>query len=251
MDVDTPVPQFTVDTESLDFNYVPWLSDERRAQGMEYREMKLITKDNVKELRKEMTEQLESLVKKPSGFNRRSRDTTFKGKTVALFKDEESEQFNESEEMQHFIEEVESTGVLIIDREGYNQNDLKKIRCTDMRNKNATSIVQFGTLLGSSIFVLVRYDCRFAHDDLYKDQVTEAEHDEHYTLSGARIPRKLVELLKEPSVIKVQSNVYDDIKLLEMMLDIKVRSWVDIQNVFIMHQRTKSGSSQAKPGQYE
>ena len=239
MDDSKPEPQFRVETDSLDINYVPWLTEEKKAKGLTYRELRRTNKDKVAELRKEMTEQLWALVNNPDGTKRKEKDTSFKGKTVALFNDDESKRFNESQEMDKFIKEVEETGLLIIDREGYDWSALKDIRCKDKDNKTATSIVQFGSILGSSIFVAVFYDCRFAHDDIFKDHITEAEHDELFGISGAHIPEKLVELLKESSIVKVQSSVYDDIVLLEKMLEIKIPLWCDLQNIYIMHQETK------------
>jgi hypothetical protein len=152
---------------------------------------------------------------------------------------------------QDLLKSVQETGVLFLDTEFTDARTLQSYGCKQAVSSGTIDLIQLGSLSGHAALLQVNYDCREAHGcvcekncrmgkcDLNIMIHTAWQYKDSFRNYGVKVPNIVVDWLQDKSIIKVQSQIirtdgsFGDIERLERLLDIKVCSFVELQNLTV------------------
>ena len=172
-----------------------------------------------------------------------------KERVAVLFIGDDEQKFCESDAFKALKQSVVDTGVLFCDTEFASRRTLEKIGCGQQAASGTIDLVQIGSLSGHAALLQVNYDCREAHKCVCDEDCSIGkcilnnlshkpwENQESSKNFGVAIPGEIVGWLADEGIIKVQSQIvstegtYGDIDRLELLLGIRIRSFVELQNL--------------------
>ena len=231
-----------VDNTVVDVHIHPWLTEEKRKQGETWRELEHMDAMDAEVMKDIIHRDLYNLIYKDRGTYKVKKPkfaTLCKDdRTLILFDKGEEETVNAKEYLELFCKQVINTGLMFVDTEGSDQKMWKGIGCRQDNTLYHVALVQFGTIKGQRILIRTLYDCRKAHKE--GKRMTEQEHEDAHEINGVPIPQCLINLLKDEWVYKIQSNITGpanspgNAQKLGRMLGIRVKSLIELQNLFFL-----------------
>ena len=231
-----------VDNTDFDIKIHPWLTPEKRANGETWRKLFSINPEEAQLIADDITKQLKNLIYRDRGTYKEKKllfaALCKDDKTLILFDKGEEKTENAKEYLKEFCVTAIATGCLFVDTEGSDMEMWKSMGCKQENTLYHVSLVQFGVLTGQRILVRTLYNCRGAHK--MGERMTEEEHEDSFRVNGVPIPDCLVQLLTDPWIYKVQSNITGpanapgDAQKLGRMLGVKVQALVELQNLFFL-----------------
>lgn len=234
-------PSYAVgDTEELNVG-VPIGSKDWRVLGR-------LTIDGADKLREDIVRYLKSYSNLSDARKQLPRQQE-EERVATLFVGDNEAKFLESKAFKAMSESVCRFGVLFLDTEFVDAETLKSFGCRQEVSSGTVEIVQLGSLSGHSALLQVNYDCRDAHGCVCDKRCKVGKCDlnilshkawqyrDSFKTYGVKVPTEVITWLEDPSIIKVQSGIvntdgsYGDLERLQMLLGIKVCSYVELQNL--------------------
>ena len=166
-----------------------------------------------------------------------------------LFVGDDPEEFLKSASFVALRKSVLDCGVLILDTEFASAETMKKMGCRQAASSGTIDLFQLGSLSGHAALLQVQYDCREAHGCVCDKECTTGKCELNFMTHeawenqaasknyGVKVPEEIVGWLKDASILKIQSQIvrtdgaFGDIERLENMLNVQVKSFVELQNL--------------------
>lgn len=191
-----------------------------------------------------------SKLSKPNDLPSKSRESC---RVSTLFIGDDEEKFLQSQAFTALKKSVEDYGILFIDTEFADAASLKKMGCNQAAASGTIDLIQLGGLTGFAALLQVQFDCRDLHGCVCgRERECKAggcplnvtshkawECRDSFQNYGVTVPTIIVDWLEDQSIFKVQSQIvntdgsYGDIERLEMLLGIKIRTFIELQNLTI------------------
>ena len=184
-----------------------------------------------------------------------------KARVVTLFSDHDLESLRENEIYKRMIQNVQDSGVFIVDTEGPSQSRLLKLKVPIEASSSMIETIQCGDLLGNTLIIQVLEDCSSEHGcrcqprcglirgpkkKFIIDPKCPTDRGLHKPWEHleaikphavTKLPEEIVNFLEDPSTFVCQSNIaalagaYGDKERLERAFNISVTSFVEVQNI--------------------
>ena len=172
-------------------------------------------------------------------------------RVATLFIGDKEQDFLKSEAFMSLRKSVMDFGVLFIDTEFTDGETLKKFGCQQQVSSGTIDLIQLGGISGHAALLQVRYDCREIHGCVCdknclvgKCKLNDLRHkpweSQHlFKNYGVPVPEEIITWLKDDSILKVQSGIvntdgsYGDIERLELLLGVKIKGFVELQNLTV------------------
>ena len=172
-------------------------------------------------------------------------------RVAVLFVGDDEHSFCKSEAFKALKQSVQDSGILFVDTEFASRKTLEQFGCGQQAASGTIDLVQLGSLSGHAALIQVNYDCREAHKCVCDEdcpmgkcilnnlQHKPWEYQESSKNYGVSVPSEVVGWLTDEGIIKVQSQIvategsYGDIDRLELLLGVRIPSFVELQNLTV------------------